>query len=172
MKRLVGMMSGVALVIWMAASLASAQGWGALAGTYSMTATGSCLHSTLGFTSEKKPITGSVVWGATVMPLGLWTFESDGTGSVTGTNYILDFPPGSALFGGPIARQSAIAFPFHYDVSEGVITVYPPAPPNLHGLIATDHKTLTLSNAGEVQSVGALGYAICDITRTLIRVGE
>ena len=162
------------LVVFIAV-MASAgdRGWGAIQVTYFMTATGGCLHSSLGFNANLTPTTGSAVWGAFAMPQGTWTFESDGTGSVSGMNYILDFPPGSPVFGGPIARQSPISFNFHYEVTPaGAITVYPPVPPNLDGMISKDHKTLTLSNANQVQAVGALGYAICNFSRVLIRVND
>jgi hypothetical protein len=175
MKKLAVMVLLPAVVIFVAVAMASADkdGWGAIHGTYSMTASGGCLHSSLGFNANLTPITGSVVWGAIAMPQGIWTFDSHGTGTVSGTNYILDFPPGSPVFGGPIARQSPISFNFHYEVTDdGAITVFPPLPPNLVGMISKDHKTLTLSNANQVQAVGVLGYAICNFTRNLIRVEE
>jgi hypothetical protein len=149
--------------------------WGGIHGTYAMTATGSCLHSKLGFNANLTPITGegSVVWGATVMAQAIWTFESDGTGTVSGTNYVLDFPPGSPVFGGSIARQNPISFNFHYEMThDGAITVYPPLPPNPVGMISQDHQTLTLTSANQVQAVGALGYAICNVGRVLIRVKD
>jgi len=176
MKKLTVVVMMIAIAAVMLATMASADDhhhWWGIQGTYAMTATGSCLHSTLGFNANLTPITGSAVWGATVTPQAIYTFESDGTGTASGTNYILDFPPGSPVFGGPIARQSPISFNFHYEVThDGAITVYPPLPPNLVGMISKDHKTLQLSNANQVQPVGALGYAICNIARVLIRVEE
>lgn len=172
MKKLAAVTMMLALVA-LTAAMASAQnsGWGAIHGTYSMTASGGCLHSSLGF-DGLKPKAGSLVWGAVIAPRAIWTFASDGTGAVSGTNYILDFPPGSAALG-PIARQAPISFTFQYEVTDdGTITVFPPAPPNLVGMISKDHKTLTLSNANEVQSAGGLGSAICNVTRNLIRVEE
>lgn len=175
MRKLGMLMMIPALAMLLAPAMASAEhgGWGAIHGTYSMTTSGGCLHSNLGFNANLTPITGSVVWGAIAMPQAIWTFGSDGTGTMLGTNYVLDFPPGSPFFGSPIARQNPISFKFHYEVTEdGAITVYPPLPPNLAGMISKDHKTLTLSNANQVQAVGPLGYAICNFTRTLIRVEE
>ncbi len=174
MKKLAVVVTMIAIATFMAAAMALAQdGWGTIQGTYSMTASGGCLHSTLGFDAHLKPLAGSVVWGAIAMAQGIWTFASDGTGTVSGTNYILDFPPGSSVFDGPIARQAPISYTVTYEVTEdGAITVYPPSLPNLVGMISKDHKTLTLSNANQVQAVGPLGYAICNFTRNLIRVEE
>jgi hypothetical protein len=175
MKRLALMVMIPALVMLTAATVTAGErvGWGAIQGTYSMNAAGSCLHSTGGFDINLKPLPGSVVWGATAMPLGIWTFASDGTGKVSGTNYILDFPPGSPLLGGPMARQAAFSYDITYEVTkDGEITVYPPGPPNLVGMISKDHKIITLSNANQVQAVGPLGSAICNFTRNLIRVDE
>jgi hypothetical protein len=177
MKKLAVMVLLPAVVIFVAVAMASADkdGWGAIHGTYSMTASGGCLHSSLGFNANLTPITGegSVVWGATVMAQAIWKFESDGTGTVSGTNYVLDFPPGSPVFGGSIARQNPISFNFHYEMThDGAVTVYPPLPPNPVGMISQDHQTLTLTSANQVQAVGALGYAICNVGRVLIRVKD
>ncbi len=54
MKRLVAVVMMIAIATFMAAPPASAQdrGWGAIQETYGMIASGSCLHSILGFTFE------------------------------------------------------------------------------------------------------------------------
>lgn len=176
MKKLAVLVMIPALGVFIAAlGFAAQDGWGAIRGTYAMIATGSCLHSTLGFYGDHTPIPGegSVVWGATTMAQAVWTFDAHGTGTVThGWNYVLDFPPGSPTFGGPIARQNAFSFNFHYEIDhDGVITVYPPAPPNLYGVLSTDHKTLTLGSANTPQN-SAVGPAICNTARVLYRVSD
>ena len=188
MKKLAVVLMIPALVIFMAAMAFAAQsGWGAIKGTYAMIATGSCLHSTLGFDANNKPISikdadgkeTGVVWGATTMAQAVWTFDSRGGGEVTyGWNYVLDFPPGSPTFGGPIARQFPFAFKFDYEIDhDGVITVYPPpSQPIIQGVLSTDHKTLTLGSANQRQDwvvVGkTVGQVICNTARVLYRVSD
>ena len=185
MRKLAVLAMMIAIASVMAAPMASANDyhhWWGIHGTYFMTATGGCLHSTLGFDlTNLTPVPGSVVWGASIMAQAIWTFERGGTGTVSGTNYVVDFPPGApALAGtpalsGPIARQNPISFSFTYELTEdGVITVYPPSPqPAVVGMISKDHKTLTLGNANHIQpNPPSLSSAICNIGRVLIRVEE
>lgn len=176
MKKLAVVLMIPALVILMAPlAFAGQAGWGAIHGTYAMMATGSCLHSTLGFYGDLTPIPGegSVVWGATTMAQAVWTFDSNGTGAVThGWNYVLDFPPGSPTFGGPIARQNAFSFNFHYEIDhDGVITIYPPSPPNILGVFSKDHKMVTLGSANYPQD-SPVGPVICNTARTLYWVSD
>jgi hypothetical protein len=162
-----------ALVLFMAPlAVAGQSGWGAIQGTYAMIATGSCLYSTLGFL-DRTPYEGSVVWGATTTAQAVWTFDSRGNGTVThGWNYVLDFPPGSPTFGGPIARQNAFSFNFHYEIDhDGVITIYPPSPPNILGAFSKDHKMVTLGSANYPQD-SPVGPVICNTARTLYWVSD
>ena len=173
MKRLAAVVVMIALATFVAAAMALAGE--TIQGTYAMIATGTCLHSTLGFNGDLTPITGdgSVVWGATTMAQAVWTFNFNGTGTVSyGWNYVLDFPPGSPTFGGPIARQHPYSWNFHYETDDNfIITVYPPSPPNPVGLISWDHKTLTLASANQPQN-SAVGPAICNTARVLYRLHD
>ena len=160
---------------------------GVIQGTYAMIATGSCLHSTLGFNGPRtlptgdpiwNPKPGSVVWAASTMAQATWRFERDWTGLVSDTNYIIDFPPGNPNppFLGPAARQNVIYLPFTYDVTphgEITVTFNNPAVPPLHGNISIDHKTLTIENENVIQPFGASpSSVICNTGRVLIRAGE
>jgi len=175
MKKLAVFVMLPALML-MAVTMASAGGnrWGVIHGEYAMIATGSCLHSTLGFNTNLTPVTGSEVWGAGTMAQATWQFEHNGTGTVKGTNYVIDFPPGGPIFGSAVARQNPIDFTFHYELTpDGEITVTfdNPALPPAQGMISIDHKTMTLGTANQIQPF-AVGKVICNTGRVLIRVRD
>jgi hypothetical protein len=170
----------VALMMTAMAWAADHDGWGihgwGIQGEYAMIATGSCLHSTLGFDGNLRPNPGSVVWGAPVMAQGLWTFEGDGTGFVLNlTNDVLTLPPGNPPTT-PIGASQTVSprVPFKYDVTpDGEITVrLGPLPILMAGMISLDHKTLTLGSANQVQPVGGTSYAICNVGRVLIKLSD
>jgi hypothetical protein len=175
MKKLAVLAMIPALALFMAATMASADGhhWRGFHGDYAMIATGNCLHSPAGFTGlvPNSPL----VWGASIMAQAIWTFDSDGTGTVKGTNYVIDFPPANPPTVMPGVRQNPVLFTFQYYVtSDGAITVTqqtPLGPLTLVGMISRDHKTLTLGNANQV-GPSLVGPAICNIGRVLIRVKE
>ena len=184
-----------ALCMFMSAAVASAgdSHWGAIRGNYEMIATGSCLHSSLGFDPTTAsglqawtPKAGSTVWGASTLTQGTWTFKRDGNGTLTGINFVIDFPPvGSPdppFFGSPVARQNAFTdFPFTYMVThDGVITVQLGSQ-TLDGMISKDHKTITLGSANQPGKFYYLdengvyvqyGEVICSSGRVLIRVAD
>lgn len=190
MKKLAVVVMIIAIASFMAVPMASADDhhtWG-LHGDYAMIATGSCLHSTQGFTNQSEPNTppawvpqsNSVVWGATTMAQATWTFKSDGTGAVLGTNYVIDFPPNGSpsppFYNAPVARQNPIGFSFGYTLTpDGGIEVKLPNGFVLAvGMISLDHKTITLWSANVVQPwiVNSVQYGnvICNTGRLLIRV--
>lgn len=194
MKKLAAFLTIPALVL-LVASTASAfrfHHWGGIHGTYAMIATGSCLHSTGGFDNQNQnvpdappawtPQSNSVVWGATTMAQATWTFKSDGTGAVLGTNYVIDFPPDGSpsppFSGAPVARQNPIAFSFGYVLTpDGEVEVKLPNGFVLAvGRISIDHKTMTLWSANVVQpwKINNVQYGdvICNTGRLLIRVKE
>lgn len=179
-----------ALCIFMLAVVASAdgKGWRGFHGVYLMRATGSCLHSTLGFEQTNDgffiPIlgTGSQVWGATTMAYGTWTFKRDGTGEASGENYVIDFPPGSPSGippntnspNGPKARDNPFSFTFTYDVThEGAITITViPGVFGFEGMVSTDLKSITLDSEYQFFGPPSGGPAYCNTARVLTRVGR
>jgi type 1 fimbria pilin len=195
MKKLAILVMILALVL-MAAAMASADGHrrGVIQGDYAMIATGSCLHSTEGFVNQNTPDNPawipasdqSWVWGATTMAQATWEFERDGTVTVSGTNYVIDFPPSGSpnppFYGSAAARQSPIYSLFNYTVTpDGGIEVTIPLPNNgkfvvARGKISSDHKTITLWSANVVQPwfVEGVQYGnvVCNTGRVLIRVKE
>jgi hypothetical protein len=182
MKRLALVVMVIAATFVTVAMASAQDGWGAVQGTYGLIAPGSCLHSIGGFKSTQPPFVpnaDSHVWGATTLALGTVTFKADGTGTVSGTNYIIDFPPGGPnppLFDSPAARQAPFALSFRYDVENGAITVTFSNNIVAAGSISQDHKTITLVSANQVQPFVVngtqYGSVVCDTGRTLIRMGE
>jgi hypothetical protein len=149
--------------------------WGGIHGEYAMTATGSCVHSTLGFNDDFSPITGdgSVVWGATTFAQATWTFKRDGTGSVSGTNYVLDFPPGNPSYNGALAHYNPIVLTFKYELAhDGNITVtLLPSGVKFVGSVSNDQETMTLPSPFQFQQVPG-SVALCNTARILIRVSD
>ncbi len=183
----------IALAIGGTSVLASAEK--GLDGTYTMIASGSCLHSLQGFirvpADEQqplqywKPITdqpNSYFWTATTMASGTWNFYHHGTGTLVNvSNNVIDFYPGHPA-NGVDARTNFIPVQyFHYDLShDGDITVKFVNPqgvllpvPVLTGSVSVDHKSVTLGSAMTPQVfIAAPSMVICNNARTLIRVGE
>lgn len=156
--------------------------------TYAMSATGSCLHATGGFSTVTP---SGTTWGASTMTEGTWLFRPDGTGHASLTNHIVTPPPGApAQLSIPPIDTKAVAFDFTYAANtQGVIVVWmsvlasppsasPPPPSDfktleLVGRISIDKKTLVLNNSNQFQYVPyASSYAICNITRVLTRVAD
>lgn len=122
-------------------------GWWVMHGSYEMTATGSCLHSTKGFDEIQGPPgspgptyvpkSDSTVWGATTTTVATWVLYKDGTGYIAGINYPIDFPPGSpgppsGLPWGARARQGWVNYDlkYHLNGSDIFFEVFLPADPN------------------------------------------
>jgi len=176
MKKLFEIVSITALSFFISAAIVSADGKGfrGFHGVYEMIANGSCLHSTNDFYETEdgffKPNGDSVVWGATSMVQGTLIFNRDGSGTASGENYVIDFPPG--LPGrGPIVRDGPFGFSFTFEVThEGVITVILPNGFELNGMISKDQKTVTLGSANQYIPEIFGGPAYCNYGRVLIRV--
>lgn len=152
-------------------------------GSYEMSLTGSCLHSKHGFDEGSPPYipaTGSGVWAATMMAHGTWEFFDDGTGTATGLNYVIDFPPGIPPPGliktwkGPMARGNPFTLNFEYEVQDGEIVVTLPDGFELKGVVSYSLETMTLNSAYQeydLTSVG-LGHAVCNASRILIKIDD
>ncbi len=184
-------MKGFALILMMIGSLLAVQTALAenadveflLNGTYEMVANGSCLHSQNGFTHAADgfyyPNAGPV-WGATTFAEATWTFSNKGTGTVSGWNYVIDFPPGRPI-GNPAVqtpnvRNNPISFTFHYELTaSGEISATfdapfsPPVLPPMYGKVSIDRKVISLWSAYQPQQGGV---AICNTGRILFRAKE
>jgi len=183
-KKLAVVVMMIAVTTFTTAAMAAAADhdeW-AIHGEYAVVATGSCLHSTLGFENlipppgspVWTPKPGSVVWGAPIMWQGIWTFERNGTAVASLTNNIITLPPGDPLGNPPTppgARPVHFLFPFTYQVTpDGEITVAF-GQMTLIGMVSMDHKTLTLGSANQVQQIPG-SKAICNVGCVLIRVSD
>lgn len=168
------------LTIFISADLVSAgndhnKGKRGLNGEYAMSATGSCLNSPSGFTVNAKgyysPVDKSTAWSTTSQAEGIWTFNNNGTGTIEGTNYNIDSPPGDVvIYGGPIARHGKFSFKFDYDLKQnGKIYVTANGLPfqlNIEGMVSKDRKTMTLISTYQ----DIFGIVVCNYTRVLIKI--
>ena len=209
MRKLAVLMMMPALV-FMVVAMASAEDNhpGGIHGDYAMSAVGSCLHSYKGFTGAIPGFTGipDDVWGGSNMAQAIWTFERNGTGKVEGTNYPT-FPPPAPINPLPPTQgvgvgKGTFSFDFTYHVThDGAITVWVgplkgtnlvngvtfetdcvDAPCLLHGMVSSDHKTMTLASENEYRTYTLFRpdgsqlpftlYAICNYGRVLIRVSD
>jgi hypothetical protein len=163
--------------------MASAQVEG---GQYKMTATGSCLHSTTGFNVNIDADGGTVytpkvdahskVWGATTMAEATWKFNADGTVSMSGINYPIDFPPGNPGLKSAAARQNGIGFPngMKWEVNGNNITIKNPLGIiTLKGTVSEDENTIIINSPFVLYDLGPPLYnAVCNTARVLIRMGD
>jgi hypothetical protein len=210
MKKLAIVVMMIAIATFMAAAMASADGhgyhsWG-IDGEYAMTGPGSCLYSHSAFDPTKHTLPATADnWIASKLTEGTWTFERDGTGKA---QYNLHgIAASQAAFPTATGDTDAISFEFTYTIADdGTITgelvpgtyvdTFVKGPYaglglwstfdqlSFFGRVSTDHKTLTLNSANEVQKadifkitsggtvhVGTL-YEICNYGRVLIRVSD
>ena len=193
MKRITLILVTTAFAVFMFAAGVSADGkkHRGLKGVYNMSASGSCLHSKLGFTPvgnkfvPRTPDDGEVpvVWAASANPTGIWIFKPNGTGSAEGINYIIDFPPGSpsdfpSAFSGSIApkvRDTPFKIKeFTYEITHNgrIIVKVIPGIFELEGMVSLNRKTITLLSANQFFGpiVNNRPTAICNFSRVLIRV--
>jgi hypothetical protein len=104
-------------------------------GQYVSTGSGTCFIALKGFNDTGVPnpwasppvpdAYKSLSWSIqTFSSEGVWTFERDGTGSLTGTNRSVTLPyslPSGAVT--PSAGVQEVSFAFHYDVDDDGITI-------------------------------------------------
>ncbi len=194
-----------AITICTAAAIASAadKEWnGVIPGEYAMSATGTCLFSSLPFNPNFTANSESVSWAGSSMATGIWTFKRDGTGTVQGTQFGLTLPPANPGYSNPGAASADFWFEFTYEVADdGTISVdieglynakyitgplknwtfTIPPPGHFFGNFSADHKTITLASANEDQKITITNpprtfsfdvYSICNIGRVLIRLSD
>ena len=184
MKKIFILVVITTLTTFMAASIVSAEDnqwkyfnpWKYFHGTYEMIASGSCLHSEKGYTTNAQgfytPNSGIVYVGTTVAS-GTWIFKYGGTGTYSFTNYATILPGGDASIPVEVRVLERNDVPFTFVITPfGDITVTAGGI-NLIGSISIDKKTMTLLSANQVQVFGPpLWSTICNTARTLIKVGN
>jgi hypothetical protein len=178
MKKLAVVVMMPALVIFMAAT-ASAGGhhWGYIQGTYEMVATGSCIHSTEGFSfsGSGTPLEPTIAtplgsyFTSAYVGQGTWTFEGDGTGTMQVTQSCI-LPDRATQAVVPPDSSPPTAFRYRFEEDGTIIVTIPAFFLELSGRISSDHKTMTLVSAMQNQPLGPTKHQICDIARVLIRV--
>jgi hypothetical protein len=183
MKRLAAVVMMIATGVFMVTTLASAQGWGAIQGTYEMVATGACIHSTAFSTLTGAGIppdpyvyaaTGSTTFVSAFVGQGTFTFDSDGTGTMRVIQSCIHPTKATQAVAPPNFLEPS-AFSYRFADDGRIIVSVPAAGLELSGRISRDHKTMTLVSAMQLQSGaagGPTGFQVCDITRILIRVEE
>jgi hypothetical protein len=160
-------------------------------GTYTMSASGSCIHSQ----NEYGPETvvwpgysfingGGIVYAGSTVSKGTYVFKKDGTGTYSYTMYATVTPPvqqPTCSIPGGIRIFSADDLTFTYEITPfGNITVKAidenGEEDTLSGSISADKKTMTLFDAlrekGPGSSVCPWYNIICTATRTLIKVHD
>jgi hypothetical protein len=177
----------IAPFIMVAMASAHDDDWKAIHGEYAMTGGGNCIFST--------PIGSS--WHGSSLATGIWTFKRNGKGTLQqGTQFALTLPP-SPIPTGPSSAE--FSFDFTYKVTDdGTITVdvvpgtfkgeyvtgplagvtftYVTPTFSMVGMVSADYKTITLASGNDVQQINLSNnttvFAICNLGRVLIRLGE
>jgi hypothetical protein len=197
MKKLAVILT-VAMATLIAVTMASAQGWGAIRGTYEMAATGGCMHSrdistNHTYDPDKRiwQFTGSNWWTSIYVGQGTFTFDvapatdpawggwSTGTMSATAScvhsnGYVVQnlVPP---------ASSGLTTLPFYYVIWDDgtIVVVIPKVGLVLSGKTSWDHKSMTLVSTNQIQNASDLTTTpptpiiqVCNISRVLLRVGE
>ena len=181
MKKLAVFMILPALAMFIVPVIASADddAWKNFHGTYQMTASGSCLHSSLPYFKNPDngrwtaPI-GSQVYAGVTVANGTWIFKHEG-GTYSQTIYATILPGGDISIPVEVRVLAAKNVAFTYAITHsGDITVTQTNNGiQSFGSISIDKKTMTLLTANNVQDFAApFWHTICNTERTLIKVGE
>ncbi len=193
MKKLAVFMIIPALAMFMVPALASANWyyWWGIQGTWEMSASGSCLHSSLEYFQNAQrnnwwtaPVDSKVYAGVTVAN-GTWTFESTGWNTGKGTYsqriYATILPGGNASIPvevrvfPPLSVEQPTLVEFTYEItpSRDITVTETGSGIKLYGSISIDKKSMTLLSANNVQNFPApFWFTICNTARTLIKVKE
>ena len=98
MKKIVyvSIIAAISITMFSAVVSAGDYRWGRFHGVYEMTAQGTALISTGGFTETADGFiaNGPHVWGTVDRAYGTWIFKKNGTGTAEGRNFAFDLPPG------------------------------------------------------------------------------
>jgi hypothetical protein len=202
MKKLAVLMMIPALAMFMVPAMASANWyyWWGIQGTWEMSASGSCLHSSMPYVPNLSPISPtnpapknwwtapaeSNVYAGVTVANGTWTFKADGKGTYSQRIYATILPGGADSMNGipvplevrvipPLSVAEPTPVEFTYEIApSGDITVTETLSGIKHyGNISRDMNSMTLLTANNVQLFGGnFLYTICNTARTLIKVQE
>jgi hypothetical protein len=191
MKKLAVFMIIPALAMFMVPAMVSANWyyWWGIQGTWEMSASGSCLHSSNnyvpGINGRWTAPPGSDVYAGVTVSNGTWNFKTHGEGTYSQRIYATILPGGADSMNGiPVPLEVRVLPPlsveptpvaFTYEITPaGDITVTETVSGIKHyGNISKDMNTMTLLSANNVQVFGGnFLYTICNTARTLIKVQE
>jgi hypothetical protein len=160
--------------------------WKRFHGTYEMIASGVCNHSTSGWTDAGNklngptppwiPVQGAQIWAAHSTIQGTVQFKRNGTGTLSGTNYISLLPGGQPIEGVKEYQvsQSPVSAAFTYEITNnGEITIITSGGLIMNGMITSDRKVINLVNANQILDLTKTpykSYAIQNMIRVLTRV--
>jgi hypothetical protein len=176
MKKLAVFLMIPALAMFMVPALASANWyyWWGIQGTWEMSASGSCLHSSENYIPGANgwwtAPPGSKVYAGTTVSNGTWIFKN-GEGTFSQTIYATILPGGEPSIPVAVRVLEQKDVPFTYTITRsGDITVTVGAIA-LIGNVSIDNGTMTLLSANNVQELPApFWFTICNTARTLIKV--
>jgi hypothetical protein len=191
MKRLAVLMMIPALAMFMVPALASANWyyWWGIQGTWEMSASGSCLHSSDPYYQDPArnnwwtaPV-GSQVYAGVTVSNGTWIFKANGEGTYSQTIYATILPGGATSMPGPAGSPLPVPLEVRVIAQKDQLFTYAITPSGditvttggieLIGNISKDMNTMTLLSANNVQKFGGnFQYTICNTARTLIKVQE
>jgi hypothetical protein len=161
--------------------------WWGIRGSWEMVATGTCLHSTQGFTFNfpspgpgegtlAKPFVATANgdhFSSSFLGEGIWTFDGQGKGKMQVVQYCIrpDKVTQALMPSSPLTMETV---PFDYEVEDQTIKVIigPPVNLTLVGKISKDYQTMTLLSTMQYQAGGPTGHQVCNIGRILMRVKE
>lgn len=194
MKKLAVFVMIPALAMFMVPALASANWyyWWGVQGTWEMSASGSCLHSSEPYYQNPARNNwwtapdGSEVYAGVTVSNGTWVFKAHGAGTYSQRIYATILPGGADSMKGVAVPLEVRVFPplsvaepapveFTYEITpSGDITVTETVNGIKHyGNISKNMNSMTLLSANNVQKFGGnFQYTICNTARTLIKVPE
>jgi hypothetical protein len=194
MKKLAVLMTIPALAMFMVPALASANWyyWWGIQGTWEMSASGSCLHSSEPYYQNPDRNNwwtappGSEVYAGVTVSNGTWTFKAHGAGTYSQRIYATILPGGADSMNGipvplevrvlpplSVAQPTPVEFTYEITPSGDITVTETVSGIKLFGHISKDMNTMTLLSANNVQKFGAnFQYTICNTARTLIKVPE
>jgi len=194
MKKLAVFLMIPALAMFMVPAMASANWyyWWGIQGTWEMSASGSCLHSSEPYFQNPQrnnwwtAPSGSSVYAGVTVANGTWIFKPNGGGTYSQRIYATILPGGADSMNGisvplevrvipplSVAEPAAVAFTYTIEPSGDITVTETDSGIKHYGNISKDMNSMTLLTANNVQLFGGnFLHTICNTARTLIKVQE